>query len=620
MAVLESDPTETRRDNGNVRRREAAPSVADDVPASNGHPAGSLFLDDYAEQSAACYEEADRLYAERRYAESEAKVRALLALQNGVVGPHHADYALGLSMLGELRFLQGDAVGAEDLFRRALDIRNEVLGPDHPDTATTLGCLGGVLWNRGETADAEALLRRALAIRLQTIGAHHPDTLRNRKELGRLLRLRGDWAGAYAVVHEALNGEANSGDEDPARRVVPLLEASARLAGRLGASAGRLGSPGVPIPDEDLAALASWRRDFSELGARVRRHAEALGVTDPLPDTFDSLRDVADLLDELTEVEVVRGDCDAVRGDALEVLDRVLSLTHRRDPGFAPLQDCLRRVRAIRGAIADAPWSQLPAQTEALVTGEHALVQLLTLIEERERLSDRDWAWLHQAVGEALGKPIASAASRALLVPGAPSPPVESETSPAEGPSSQGPGVATDRVEPDSRDRPAEAEGAVFVAASLPDQADRPIPVEPTGDGAPPLAAAPDEPRLASVAPAQVSAPRGPEPDPRVELACDMAVASLLPTMGRHIHLPNETGGDSLPHRLFRVGRAPNVVTPPAPGSPPPAAEPPNDEATSRRTPPGGRELAGRYLSLRRIVPTVVAGPLPHVQSGPSDD
>jgi tetratricopeptide (TPR) repeat protein len=614
MVVLESDPTETRRENGNGRHPEAAPSPEHGAPVANGRPARPISQEAYAEQAAALYEEADHLYAERRYAESEATVTTLLALQDRAVGPQHADYALGLSMLGELRFLQGDDRAAETLFRRALAIRNEVLGPDHPDTATTIGCLGGVLWNRGATADAEALLRQALAIRDGALGIRHPDTLRNRKELGRLLRRRGDWAGAYAVVHEAFRGGATSNGDDPARLLAPLLDASARLGAQLVASADRMRSSGVPVPDDDLAGLASWRRQFAGLGAWVRRHAEALGVTDPLPESFDSLHDVADLLDELAEVELVRGDCDEVRGQALGVLDRVLALTHRRDPDFPPWVAWLQRVRSIREAIANAPWSQLPTQTEALATGEHALVQLLTLVEERERLSDRDWAWLHQAVGESLGKPIASAASRALLVVGAPSPRPQSETAPDGGWAAEGLGGGVDRVEPGLRGPSPAGDGTVFLAANLPNPADRPTSIEPPGDGPPPAGAG-------SVAMADDSAPRATEGDPHLELARDMAVASLLPTMGRHIYLPNETGGDPLPHRLFRVGRAPNVVTPPDPGSPAPGTDPPDVAAADpHRTPPAGRELSDRYLSLRRIVPTVVAGPLPHIQVSPTDE
>ncbi len=76
--------------------------------------------DPYEERATSLQNEAETLFTQGHYGAVEQKVRQLLELQNEVVGQQHPDFALGLSMLGELRFLQGDRVAAEGLFRRTL--------------------------------------------------------------------------------------------------------------------------------------------------------------------------------------------------------------------------------------------------------------------------------------------------------------------------------------------------------------------------------------------------------------------------------------------------------------------------------------------------------------------
>ncbi len=57
-----------------------------------------------------------------------------------------------------------------------------------------------------------------------------------------------------------------------------------------------------------------------------------------------------------------------------------------------------------------------PEEAIRLAEGDHPFVDLLTLIEEGDTLSDDDWARLHTSVGAAFGVPLARAAARGRLV------------------------------------------------------------------------------------------------------------------------------------------------------------------------------------------------------------
>src|SRR3954466_268717 len=109
-----------------------AATVGTNGRGSHPGPKGPASTPPYGEMSSWLYNEADRLYTQGHYAESEQRVRQLLELQARAVGTRHADFALGLTMLGELRFLQDDRSIAENLFRQALAIRKDVLGERHP--------------------------------------------------------------------------------------------------------------------------------------------------------------------------------------------------------------------------------------------------------------------------------------------------------------------------------------------------------------------------------------------------------------------------------------------------------------------------------------------------------
>lgn len=474
----------------------------------------------FADEAAQLNDEAQRLFAQGQYAASEHSVRRLLDLLERAVGADHPDYAMGLSMLGELRFLQEDLRGAEQCFRRGLEIRGATLGSRHPEYAVSLACLGGVLWRLGELDEAETRFRQSMFLRGEVLGQRHPESVQSRKELARLLRRRGDWPGAQKIITEGMGpaGLGNGGATAFALtgQVVALWGELRNVGEALAPSARLMEVEGVPPPAESGERLGALQHRFARLRDETLLRIDALRVPAPAVEMVGTLHDLAALLDDLTDLELRHDEREVMRQGALAVLDRVLGLTFQKDERFGPLVECQERVRHLRATIAGGHWLQLPAQTERLAEGTHALVKLLTLVDNLDALSDRAWADLHEGVSESLGQPIASAASRRQITSRFNPPP-----------------------QPSLRRAP---------VSPAPDFTAPPAPRERVTAGGAGVATA-KEPRTAA-----------PASDANTVLLRDLAVASLVATMGRIINLPSESPAEMTPHRLMRVGHAPSVV------------------------------------------------------------
>jgi|GEM_PF-3173279 len=528
----------------------------------------------YAQVSHALQNEAERLFNERQYEAAERFVRQLLQLQHRVVGEKHEDYALGLSMLGELRFLQGDPRASEQLFRQALALRAETLGRQHPDYAVSLACLAGVVWRRGELDEAERLLSEAVEIRVEALGASHPESIQSRKELVRILRERGDWAGALSLVRSTRQIDEVHGHfvvrEDLEEQVVALAQEFDRLSGILAQSASRMIESGVPTSDQDLARMKRAAQRFEELRHEVFDRVEMLQVPDRPHVTAETLHHLATLLDDLAEAEHHQAELETMREEALTVLDQVLTLTYNghQDPSVevSPLHDCLEDAQHLRDVIAGKHWLQLPAQTETLANGTHVYVALLILVEELAELSDQDWADLHEEVRDVLGLPIAQAASSARL--------------------SVGPKPASAERVPLDAHYPAPAPAPVTRPDST---AKQPPPVQST-----------TTPFAALVSPKQ---------DRLGGMIRELAVASLVPTMGRVINLPSASPEEEVAQRLLRNGYAPNVIEA-SPSQIPPIGQIPGPGVNPIPQRPNSRTEVESSVDTTRPRLAVVAGPL----------
>lgn len=509
-------------------------------------------VDSYEELATVLQNEAERLFSQGHYGDAEQKVRQLLDLQSQVVGQQHADFALGLSMLGELRYLQGDRIAAEDLFRRSLAIRERVLGRSHPDYAVSLICLSGMLWRRDALDEAERCLREALAIRSEALGAEHPESIQARKELVRMLRQRGDWAGAQALLQPFLDQaefpSAPVMGRDLSEAVVALSSQFKTLGERLALTADLMRSIGAPPHRDCVRDLLACREQFATLQGEAVDRIEALRIPNPPTIELGTLQDLASVLDDLADAELHQLEKELLRTHALTVLDRVLSLIHGRHADFAPLRECQAHVRKLRETIEAGHWLELPSQTESLAEGTHELLALLALVESHDGLSDGDWARLYETVSHSLGQPLAVAAARARLL---------TKVLPSSG------------SEPLKR-QVGETQGAVSHSI--------PIMTEPT----------PRSTQRTNV---------------RSSLVLDLAMASLVPSMGTVIHLPSDSPSESEIHRLLRLGRAPQVV------------EPPSTQAArsgSANQPISARRAGSEWNQVHKggTEPAIIAGPL----------
>ena len=117
------------------------------------------------------------------------------------------------------------------------------------------------------------------------------------------------------------------------------------------------------------------------------------------------------------------------REKALATLDRFLSLTHQDSADFPPLEKYKDQVREFRQKIASVSETQAQADVQSLAEGGHPIAILLRLLEQPDRLDDREWAKMTEVVAKSFGQTIAVAVSRGKLVLGKTSP-ATSPTSP----------------------------------------------------------------------------------------------------------------------------------------------------------------------------------------------
>lgn len=123
-----------------------------------------------------------------------------------------------------------------------------------------------------------------------------------------------------------------------------------------------------------------------------------------------SFKELKNLLQKLAASEP-----SALRQQAVQILDRFLSLTHQEQPDFPPLTGYQNQVREFRTKIVNLTNSELPSDVQNLVEGRHPVSVLLTLIDRGNQLQDSEWVRLTDAISKALGQPIAIAASRGKL-------------------------------------------------------------------------------------------------------------------------------------------------------------------------------------------------------------
>lgn len=150
--------------------------------------------------------------------------------------------------------------------------------------------------------------------------------------------------------------------------------------------------------------LRRFQSDFRELQSKWRLDGDLERSQNGCAVEIDSLSDLEQ------EFECRVSVCSALR--MLDRLDEI-RLTDERDA--ANWQRCLSESWMVRSELAASPSSLAVAHANRLLSGEHPLGAVMTLIVDRDGLSDERWRTLHDSVVATYGRDLATAIVRQRL-------------------------------------------------------------------------------------------------------------------------------------------------------------------------------------------------------------
>ncbi|WP_413166229.1 hydrogenase [Capilliphycus salinus ALCB114379] len=214
-----------------------------------------------------------------------------------------------------------------------------------------------------------------------------------------------------------------STDQTLLQQLSSLSKRYASLGSRLSQAAQHLSQAGIPLPETLLEELVKYNRDFNHLQQQARAEDESIS------DAEMSLSD----LEKRLQQKIQPGDSQNQRSFALSLLERVLSLVHKDQSAFEPLERVKQSATQLQTQISNNT-PELSPEVKALISGEHPLSALLTLIETPEDIDDQHWVILEEKVSARFGKPLAVAISRGKIVRSTNSPELTSASAPAANP------------------------------------------------------------------------------------------------------------------------------------------------------------------------------------------
>ena len=204
--------------------------------------------------------------------------------------------------------------------------------------------------------------------------------------------------------------------EDLGRRLTALRADFAALGTRAADAASALAAK-LPPPPALLDELSAARDAFTDLRDAMLEHAGSLAlVLDG--EQLGSLRDLEPVLTAIAAAEErqtqIQG-WEQARESALVVLDHVMALIHREDPGFGPLAESQARARDLHGALTSSTPRGLEHETVMISGKLRPFAELLALVDGWNTLDDDRCAFLQDAITEAFGRPLALAGLRGKL-------------------------------------------------------------------------------------------------------------------------------------------------------------------------------------------------------------
>ncbi len=188
------------------------------------------------------------------------------------------------------------------------------------------------------------------------------------------------------------------------QQLTSLSRRHTSLGSALSQAAQALQQLGIPISEELLAELVKYNRDFNHL----------------IQETFPEDQLISQEGISLSELEkrvyqkMQPMDVQNQHSQVLTILEQVLSLKHKDQETFAPLETVKQMATQLQSQIQN-PTPELSTDLEALISGEHPLKALLTLIETSEDLDDEHWVILEEKVAASFGKALAVAISRGKI-------------------------------------------------------------------------------------------------------------------------------------------------------------------------------------------------------------
>jgi hypothetical protein len=191
------------------------------------------------------------------------------------------------------------------------------------------------------------------------------------------------------------------------------------LGVRLSEVAKEVTSPGVMPSEKLLEQISASRTSFENCRTAIHGHAGSMLVS-PLPKMGElvSITAIDSLLKASAVAEESKFSIETERAKALEILGRVLAITHRETTEFKPLQECHAKLGEIRSAISNVLWPHKHPESESIVAGKHPSNALLSFVENLDSLDDEKWMALETTITESYGKPLFVAASRGKLAVG----------------------------------------------------------------------------------------------------------------------------------------------------------------------------------------------------------
>jgi hypothetical protein len=198
-----------------------------------------------------------------------------------------------------------------------------------------------------------------------------------------------------------------------------LSKVFSELGTRLSEVAKEVTTPGVMPSEKLLEQISASRTSFENCRTAVHGHAGSMLVS-PLPKLGElvSITAIDSLLKASAVAEENKFSIELEREKALQILGRVLSITHRETTDFKPLLECHAKLGELRSAISSVLWPHKHPDSEAIVAAKHPSNALLSFVENLDSLDDEKWMALETTITETYGKPLFVAASRGKLTVG----------------------------------------------------------------------------------------------------------------------------------------------------------------------------------------------------------